>query len=76
MWELVSRKLPWGDIAAADLEGFKQALLAAILSGRRPPTADADFECPAPYAALMRRCWSTIAADRPNFDFIVAALAE
>ena len=75
MWELVSRKLPWNDIMAADLEGFKAVLLDAIWSGRRPPTAGPGFEgCPEPFAALMRACWSTAPADRPNFDFIVASL--
>ena len=36
MWELVSRKLPWGGIVAADLDGFKAALSAARRHRERP----------------------------------------
>ena len=54
MWELVSRKLPWNDIMAADLEGFKAVLLDAIWSGRRPPTAGPGFEgCPGADAGVL-----------------------
>ena len=74
MWELVSRKLPWDDIMGTDLESFKGALLDAIQSGRRPPTDGEGSKCPGSYLVLMRACWSTAPADRPNFDFIVTSL--
>ena len=58
LWELLTRACPFEDLNAI------QTAMGVLNQGLRPPMPDWP---PAHFAALVRRCWDTDAAVRPDF---------
>jgi len=62
----MSRKVPYDDIDAFSIPIF-------VTKGERPPIPK---DCPKKYKELIRKCWHTKAARRPEFTTVVTRLKK
>lgn len=69
LWELYTRKHPYGNIKTNFLHDIEDA----VLGGMRPEIPE---ECPAVYANLITACWADNPDDRPSFTEITEALRD
>lgn len=70
LFELMTQRLPWTELDAAD--GFVLFQLQELVpTGVRPRYNAAECACPPAFEALMQRCWATDAAERPTFSDIL-----
>jgi LRR receptor-like serine/threonine-protein kinase FLS2 len=69
MWEIAAQAEPWAHLPSQSF--FMDALLQEILANRRPPIGS---DWPAPYVALLARCWATEPSVRGTFTSAVTAL--
>ncbi|CAN0412120.1 unnamed protein product, partial [Scytosiphon promiscuus] len=65
-WEVLSRKLPWGNLPRPD-----DVFIYVVLNALRP---DIPTEAPADLADMIRACWAGEPEFRPSFDAILKAL--
>eukprot|EP01117_Protostelium_nocturnum_P006194 TRINITY_DN2234_c0_g1_i2.p1 TRINITY_DN2234_c0_g1~~TRINITY_DN2234_c0_g1_i2.p1 ORF type:complete len:1771 (+),score=730.99 TRINITY_DN2234_c0_g1_i2:165-5477(+) len=66
MWELATFKVPYEGMSEQEI------LMGVSSHNLRPPTNTEEF--PSEYLNVMTKCWSTLAKNRPNFEWITEEL--
>jgi hypothetical protein len=74
LWELATRKRPWGQIEEQQFIQFYAALSAALEADERPTIPPSVVQSQPDFVALMQRCWGTEPATRPQFGEVVREL--
>jgi len=67
LWELLTRQCPFAELTPI------QTAMGVLNHGLRPPMPDWP---PARFQALVRRCWDTNPAARPDFLEVIELLEE
>ena len=67
LWEMASRKLPFSEASTETMA------MSLIKEGRQEKIPD---DCPEPYGALVKRCWSIKREERPSAAELVLALQK
>lgn len=75
LWELATRQVPWDEIEAPTYMGFFAAIDEALKTGRRPEVPPELEKAHPEYVALVRQCWITDPAVRPEFATLVTELS-
>ena len=73
MFEVLTCRIPW----MGSEYTFAQQIMRAVMAGERPSVSAAELEnAPAGFVALMEKCWSTEASERPSFKEAWVELQE